>query len=303
MTMKKLTFITAAILLFTAAVGWQSCQSTKSSTATKMLKFNLEKGKGYDYELNLNMDQEVMGQRIEMDMGVYYSMNVVDDNGTDKTISTSIDRFKMKTAAGGMNMEIDTDKPFVPANDSMDAPLQMMNRVFSAIKGKKFTMTVNAEGKVQSVTGFENMASSLIDSLDVPEDKKAQIQQQFEKQFNGEQMKGQLERVWYIFPNKEVKVGDTWTRENTVNGDMPGKYTSTYKVKEIEGDMVTLDETTRVESQQEKINISGDITGTMVIDSKLGLIVTADQDMKLKASAGQMNFEIKGKTKVKGTAR
>jgi hypothetical protein len=179
----------------------------------------------------------------------------------------------------------------------------MMNRVFYSIKGKKFTMTVDAEGKVQSVTGFENMASSLIDSLDVPEDKKAQIKQQFEKQFNGEQMKGQLERVWYIFPNKEVKVGDSWTKQNVVNGDMPGKYTSTYKVKEIEGDMVTLEETTRVESQQEKINITGDITGTMVIDSKLGLIVTSDQDMNLKASAGQMNFEIKGKSKVKGTAR
>jgi hypothetical protein len=108
--MKKFAFLITVLLIISAT--WQSCQTTKSSTATKMLKFNLEKNKGYDYELTLNMDQEIMGQQIQMDMGVYYSMDVISDDGYTKTITSSIERFKMKTGAAGMNYEVDTDKPY-----------------------------------------------------------------------------------------------------------------------------------------------------------------------------------------------
>ena len=36
-------------------------------------------------------------------------------------------------------------------------------------------------------------------------------------------MKGQFERFWYIFPNKEVKVGDSWKKILEVAGTMAGK--------------------------------------------------------------------------------
>jgi hypothetical protein len=74
--MKKINLSLIAVLTLAVFVATPSCQSTKSSTATKMLKFNFEKGKGYDYEMNTSMDQEVLGQTIQMDMSVYYSMDV-----------------------------------------------------------------------------------------------------------------------------------------------------------------------------------------------------------------------------------
>jgi hypothetical protein len=132
---------------------------------------------------------------------------------------------------------------------------------------------------------------------------RAEMGKQFEKQFNADQIREQMERFWYIFPNKEVKIGDSWQRNNELKGDMPGTYKSTYTVKEIEGDMVTLDEVTHVESNVEKMKLNGDITGTIVVDSKIGLVVVADQDMKIKAEAEGMSFEVRGKTKVKGKAR
>ena len=51
-------------------------------------------------------------------------------------------------------------------------PMKMMNQLFGAIKGQKFTMKVNAEGKVQEVTGFENMAKQIVDSWDLDEEEK-----------------------------------------------------------------------------------------------------------------------------------
>lgn len=303
--MKKMNVLIAAALLLAGAAGFEACQSAKSSTATKMLKFDLEKGKGYDYEMTINMDQEIMGQAMKMDMTTYYSMDVNGDDGGIKTIVASFERFKMKSAIGGMNIDVDTDNEIKgDTSDLKSNPMAAVNKVFGAIKGQKFTMKVNAEGKITEVTGFENMAENIASSLGLDESEKAEMMQSMKGQFNADEIKQNLERFWYIFPNKEVKVGDTWIKTSQMGGKMPATYKSTYKVTEIEGDMVTLDEVSKIEAREgEAIGLTGDVKGTIVVDSRSGLVVTADQDMNMKASAQGMSFDIVGKSKIKGKAR
>jgi Family of unknown function (DUF6263) len=299
--MKKITVI---LLVIIAVSAIQSCQSTKSATSSKMLKFNFEKGKGYDYEMIINMDQDIMGQAMQMDMTNYYSMDVVADDGTTKTITTTYDRFKLNMKVGPMDIDVDSDKPLQEMDGGgKENPMKMLNSLFGAIKGRKFSMKVNAEGKVEEITGIKEMAQSIVDSMGVDEKMKEQMQQQFSKQFNETSMKDQFERVLYIFPNKEVKVGDSWQKTTTPGGAMGGKYTSTYTVTEIEGDMVTLEEKSKIDGASEAMNMKGDITGTLVIDSKSGLVVSADQDMDLKMSTDGKEIKMKGKTKIKGKAR
>lgn len=305
--MKSMKFI---LIVFWAAAGIfciQSCQSTKSSTAAKLLKFNFEKGKGYDYEMTMSMDQEVMGQPIQMDMTSYYSMDVKEDDGITKTINSSIDRFKMKIGAAGMNLDIDTDKPLPSLGETGEGkdPMKIINTLFGAIKGQRFTMKVDAEGKVLDVKGFEDMAKKIVDSIGLDESEKEQMIQQFNKQFNGEKMKSQFERAWYIFPNKEVKIGDSWQKNTSLGVDEMGggNYNSTYKVTDIEGNMVTLEETTAIESKRGELEMTGEIKGTIVVDSQIGLIVKADQDMTLRTKGEGKGFEIKAKTRIKGKAR
>jgi Family of unknown function (DUF6263) len=299
--MKK---IVVALLAIITVAGIQSCQSTKSATGSKMLKFNFEKGKGYDYEMIINMDQDIMGQAMQMDMTNYYSMDVVADDGTTKTITTTYDRFKMNMKVGPMNIDVDSDKPLheIGDGDGKD-PMKMVNRLFGAIKGKKFTMKVNAEGKVEEVTGFKEMAQSIVDSMGVDEKMKEQMQQQFSKQFNEQSLKDQFERFLYIFPNKDVKVGDSWQKTTTPGMAMGGKYVSTYTVSEIEGDMVTVEEKSKIEGASGAMDMKGDITGTLVIDSKTGLVVNADQDMDLIMNAEGKEIKMKAKSKIKGKAR
>ncbi|HWR32908.1 MAG TPA: DUF6263 family protein [Chitinophagaceae bacterium] len=305
--MKNIKLILFVFCAFALITGFQSCQSTKSSTAAKFLKFNFEKGKGYDYEMVTSMDQEIMGQDIQMDMSFYYSMDVSDDDGKSKTINTSIDRFKMKAGAMGFTIDIDTDKPLpdLGINEEDKDPMKILNALFGAIKDQKFSMKVDAEGKVIEITGFENMAKNIVDSLDIKEEEKEKMMQQFNKQFNAEQMKSQFERTWYIFPNKEVKVGDTWEKNTSLGSDEMGggNYKSTYKVTDIEGNMVTLEESTEISSEKGEMKMKGEITGTIVVDSDSGLIVKADQDMTLKPTEKGKGFEIKAKTKIRGKAR
>jgi Family of unknown function (DUF6263) len=304
--MKKINLLLIALITILSTVAIQSCQTTgKASSASKMLKFNFEKGKGYDYELITNMDQKIMGQAMQMDMSFYYSMDVSEDDGTIKTITTAIDRFKMKMNVAGMNVDIDTDNPLPSLGETEDGkdPMKMLNSLFGAIKGQKFSMKVDAEGKVQELTGFENMANAIVDSMSMDLQERQEMKAKFNQQFNSEKMKGQLGRIFYVFPNKEVKIGDSWEKNSEISGEMAGIYNSTYKVTDIEGDMVTLSETTEVKSNQEEMKLGGNIKGTIVVDSRSGLIVTADQDMKMTAEVAGKSFEIKTKTKIKGKAR
>lgn len=299
--MKRTGIITwvAAIVVVMAGLG--ACQSTKSSTATKMLKFNLEKNKGYDYELTVSLDQAIMGQDMKIDMTTYYSMDVQGEENETKNITTGVERFRMKSSVAGFNIDIDTDNP-PPAADSKN-PMDILNRVFGAIKGQTFTMKVNPEGNITEVKGLEDMGQKIADSLGLEEDEKEKMKQQFSGQFNEDQLKQSLGRFWYIFPNKEVKVGDTWNKNSELGGRMPGKYNSTYKVTDIESDMVTLDEITKIEAKEEGKNLEGKVTGTLVVDSRTGLVVTADQDMNISVSDGGKSVEIKAKSKLKGKAR
>ncbi len=301
--MKKIFVIVTFIISLAAVMGIQSCQSTKSATSSKMMKFNFEKGRGYHYEMIMNMDQEVMGAKQQIDMSTYYSMLVTEDDGALKTIKTTFDRFKMNMGVMGMQIEVDTEKPFVATGDSEENPLAMVNRLLGAIKGQQFVMKVDAEGKVQDVQGFQEMGMKIADSLGLDEAKKKEMLQSFSQQFNEKNIKEQFERVLYIFPNKEVKVGDSWQKTTTTSGPMGGKYSSTYTVKEIEGDMVTLEEKTKIESDNEQLKLSGEQTGELVVDSRTGLVVSADMDMNMETTSSGTKVNMKGKTKIKGQAR
>ena len=84
---------------------------------------------------------------------------------------------------------------------------------------------------------------------------------------------------------------------------MSGSLASGREEMDLEGEMVTLDETTQLESADEKMKMKGNITGTIVVDSKTGLVLSADQDIKMTTEAKGMSMKMKGKTKIKGKAR
>jgi len=292
------------ILSIFSLVITQSCQSTKTATTTKMLRFNFEKGKGYDYETIMNLDFVTGNETRQTDMTAYYSMFVAEDNGSVKTIKAKYERFKMSLDIAGLNIMIDSDNPVITGENKTDISeiMGMMNKFFGAIKKQEFTMKVNSEGSITEVTGFDQMAASIADSLGLQGASREQMLQAFSKRFNGDAVKEQMERFLFIFPDKEVKVGDSWTKSSSQKGLMDAKYNSVYKVTDIEGEMVTVEELTTINSANPQTELAGEIKGELVIDSRTGLVVNADQDIKANTKEKGNTVKITGKTKVKGKA-
>ncbi len=292
------------ILSIFSLVITQSCQSTKTATTSKMLRFNFEKGKGYDYETIMNLDFVTGNETRQTDMTAYYSMFVAEDNGSVKTIKAKYERFKMSLDIAGLNIMIDSDNPVITGENKTDISeiMGMMNKFFGAIKKQEFTMKVNSEGSITEVTGFDQMAASIADSLGLQGASREQMLQAFSKRFNGDAVKEQMERFLFIFPDKQVKVGDSWTKSSSQKGLMDAKYNSVYKVTDIEGEMVTVEELTTINSANPQTELAGEIKGELVIDSRTGLVVNADQDIKANTKEKGNTVKITGKTKVKGKA-
>jgi hypothetical protein len=302
--MKRLTLLVLVIITTITITTIYSCKNSKTSTG-KVLKFNLEKGKGYDYEIHWDLDQQMMGQDNKISILGGYAINVVDEKDNIKTLTAVYTNFKMYMNFMGMEIKVDTDMP----SESMDEaeikanPLGMMDRVFAGIKGKEFTMKVNEEGKVLEVSGFDQIINGMVDSIAMDEDTKMQVRASLQDQFNEQAVKDQFGQVFTIFPSKEIKVGDSWEKILQMGGRMPAQYTTRYTVKEIEGDHVSLSAQTNIGSGNSDMEIKGTQHGSLLVDSKTGLVINAEFDQDMETKSQGMEIKIIGKGKVKGKVR
>jgi len=282
--------------------------SCKSNSESRLLKFNLEKGKSYDYEMVMNMDQEVMDQKNKIGFTAGYTINVVDDNGTVKTLDVAYKDFKMNMSMMGQEIDIDaSQKPDIISSNS-DDPMQMMKNVFSGIIGKKFTMKVTPSGKIEEITGFTEIIKSMVDSISANGEAKDMMSKSVKDQFNPERIKEAFAPMFSVYPNKEVSVGDKWS--NSYDLSPQGiKINLEYTVKSFSGDNAILGVNSKIiplEGNEDPalagIKMSGTQTGTMTVNTRTGLVVEGELDQNLETS-GSMKMKMISKTKMRGTER
>lgn len=282
---------TASLLAFLfSLLLWTGCADNKNDT-TANFQFNLQKGKAYEYEMDFDMKQEVPGQNINTNMKSDYVMEVIGDDGNVKTLKTTYERFAMNVEMPGRTISADSDNADSATAGEINDPSQLMNAMFSALKGKSFIIKVDKEGKVTEVTGLEQIADAMVNSMNVKQEMKPMVRQAFTQQFNEQNIKEIFSQSFNIFPNKPVKVGDSWEKKMSGTSSMPMDVTTTYTVKSIEGDIVNLEAKSKMNFTG-GANMSGEQTGTMKVNAKTGLVVDATFDQKME---GQMKMTTKGK--------
>lgn len=305
--MRNIHLLVASLGLLIAASLIQSCQSTKSSTASKMMKFNFENGKGYDYDMRMEMNTAIGPIGTKMGVNAYYSMTVTGDDSSGKSIAVVYDRMGMEMDFLSKHIEFGSDAEETDlgglGGEKGAEVMQKMNKVFRAMRGKQFNLKVSPEGKIIEMNGLEELMQMMVDSISGGDDSKNELREAFSKQFNPDEIKEQFEQAFFFFPNKMVKVGDTWDKDMQTHGIMKSNLHTTYKVKEIEGDMVTLSLKGKIEMTGENGNAEGEQEGTMVVDSRSGLIVNSDVDQTITSSASQFSLTVTINSKIRGKAR
>lgn len=299
--MKKLFSIASVLILSVTVLVIHSCK-TSGAASGNVLKFNLEKAKTYDYEIVWDMDQKISDQDTKISLGGIYSVEVIEEKDGIKKLTGMYKSFKLYMKMAGLEMDIDSEKPVEPIDQAelKQNPMGMMSRIFSAIKGKSFSMQVDEEGKVLSVTGFDQIINGMVDSTGADENAKLQIRASLRDQFNEQAVKDQFAQIFTIFPNKKVKVGDNWEKHLQTGGKVPAKFLTVYTVKEIEGDHVTLNAKSNISSVGGEMLVTGDQTGTLLVDSKTGLVLNAEFDQLMDTKVQGFDVKITGKGKIIG---
>ena len=300
--MNKRVFIAGTFSIAVILIIFLGCQASSKASSSRLLKFNMQKDKVYNYELVWDIKQTVFEQESKISVGSLYSIKVNEDDGHIKTLTGTYKNFKMSMNMMGMDITIDSDKPLEAKDDAgMDKnPVALMKKVFSGISGKSFIMKVDEEGNIIEVSGFEEMYAGMMNAINLNEDQKAKGLTALKNQFNEKSVKDQFAQLFTIYPNKEIKTGDTWERNYSSVGNLPAKYSTTYTVKGIEGDHVTLVAKTKIGSTSD-IDIKGEQQGNIIIDSKSGLIINAQYEQNFVTTVKGTSVKMEGKGNIKGT--
>ena len=307
--MRKYLSLVLAAAFSVVLISFYGCANSGSSSDARVLKFNLQKGKGYDFEIVMDLDQEVMQQKNKIGFIAAYAITVTDDDGKIKSLTAEYKDFKMKMNMMGQEINIDGAKKPVQFDnsDQKNDPYAMLANAFSGIIGKKFYLKVDEAGTILEVTGFQELINSMVAAMNLPAEARLMVEASLKDQFNAEKIKESFAPMFNIYPGKEIKLGDSWERIYELKSGMGAKYTTQYTAKSFDGDKVLLDTKTKIDPIADTsvanspggMQMSGTQSGTMTVNSISGLVLDAELTQNLETS-GDLKMIMIEKTKMKG---
>jgi hypothetical protein len=254
--------------------------SIKPAKDSVLLKFNFQKGKTYNYTMMIDAVRKKDDRKMGTMMKWNYDMQVIDESQGLKTLKTTYKRIDMTMDAGNdQKMDFSSEKQV----DAMDF-MQMPSKMFGIIKGKSFTMQVDQKGQVVSVSGFDKIGETVITEMNLPDEMKPIIRQNFQKQFNDDAVKQMFSQSFNALPNKYVKVGDSW-KANASLATLKQDISTVYTVRSIKGSRILLTGTAKLKSPEGQN--TGTQTSKLIIDAKTGVMLDGVFDQK--STDGQMS--------------
>jgi hypothetical protein len=266
------------------------------ASAQVKLSFNPAKGKKYEYAMQMvqTIEQNAMGQKIPMEteMDMKYLMEIKDKNSQQTQAQFTYRDISYVLSSPMMKMGYDSKNP-VENPSEMDRTL---NRIFSTLIGKPFTLNVAPDGSVKSVTGMDAIAGNMTRAVAADGQMAAQVSAQMKQQFSDEAVKNMFEQSLKIYPASAVKPGDSWNTESTaaVSG-MNTTVKTRYTLKEVKKNEATIAVESTVDMQPGagvEGKLSGTQTGTMLVDVKTGMPVSSELSQNIKGSIKTQGIDV-----------
>lgn len=283
--------------VFIASILFMGCPAGKNADGYTF-KFNMQKGSKFDYAMNMdmNMKQSMMGKEMTMKskMTMGYLFEVTNDSAGWKTVAATISKIAMDMNAGEMAMKFDTDN--LDADTS--GPMAMVGKIFGGMKDGKFVFTIDENGTIGEVHGFNEILQRSITAANIPN--ADMVIQSMGKSFDENQFKQNMQQSFNIYPGKPVKVGENWTKNTTLNNSgMLMKMDNTYTLESVTGDDAVIKVASKITSGMDstamsgtQVNMNGTMSGNMNYDIVSGLPKKGDMDMKMSMKVTSQNMDM-----------
>lgn len=191
------------------------------------MKLNLEKGKKYTQKTDVEniTKQTMMGQVMEINTTASSTtyMELSEDNG-------STDTYKIWYGDVGMSMSgMGQSQTFTSDTSSLET-VDPMSKVLAGLTDKKFDAKITEKGMVEEVMGLEELVETATTGMAGG----PAMAEQVASSFGDDGLAKNLELTTDIFPEKTVKVGSSWTKEQFTSTGLPIVAATTYTLQSVE---------------------------------------------------------------------
>jgi hypothetical protein len=282
---KKHLIITA--LIVTSLLNLQAI-------AQKAIDLSFKPENGSNYLVTSNSDiiinQTMMGQEMKIDMS--YGADMLYEilpSVPNKDLKMTYGKTKMNMSMMGRNISMDSENP-----DTTDA----LSKPMHALKGSVITATVSNKGEVVKITGTEELNKKLTDASGG----NPQTAEMLKGVIGEKALKSAFEQSFKIYPDKPVKLGDSWITTTTIESTYILHSVNTYTLNKIDGNNAVLDVASKLSTNgaqkmetngmEMNITLDGGQKGTMIVDIASGIAVSSQLEQALKGKIEVMGNEV-----------
>lgn len=293
------------------------CGCIKKSVS---ISLKLKKGDSYKIEMDRRekVTQKIKDSSLEVETKskISYLCNVTNvDSNKNADIKVTFDAIDIKdNVLGGQT-------PVAKQKETPENP-DTMAKVYSAFLGKSFSVKIGEYGKVKQIIGMDEIVKSIFEELNIKEEKeKEDIKKIIKEKFGEEALTKRIEEVTSVYPNKKVKVGESWDKKVDLSNQIPVEAENKYTLKESEDKTSEITVEAKIKNKEDgepviidKIKITyeeikGTEKGVINLNEETGFIKHTELErefsgkMKLYSedpNLGSQTFpiEVKGKTVV-----
>lgn len=217
-------FARLAIALLLAAVA--SAQEPVS------LRLNLQTGETYPQRVATKqvINQSLLGMEQTTETGLVleydFTVTKVDPATGVATLDAVYRRVAMEFSSPMLSMAYDSAAP--------PAEIHPALRPYAALVGASFTMDIAPDGTVPRVDGVDETVDAVLESADIPEGMRRQLEGQIREQFNDEAVRRLTEQTLAIYPESPVAVGESWSKRIDGAGMIPVVIDNTWTLKQAD---------------------------------------------------------------------
>ena len=272
---------------------------------TYVLRQNYPTGYRYDFSINSDqiINQKIGGRDVHLtqNIGTDYTFDITEGHNGEKDVKVTYKRIFMKSVAMGNTMTYNSDE-----QDSTK------KNPFSGLKGASFFMTVTPDGGIKTVAGIDKMLDNMASKMTTDTGQVKQIKNALSKQFSAEVVKQTMESSFKIYPERAVKIGDSWTVDTKLQMSMPIETITEYTLKEVKGGIAILSVKGALVSKgsfetmgnKMETDLKGTNSGETSIDIKTGIVLNSHLRIelygKMKSMGQDIDFDMQGINKIVG---
>lgn len=257
--------------------------------------FNPAQGQKYTYRTAT--DQKIVtsfaGQQMVMNTvtEMLTEISVKEKTNNEVKLDLTYKEIVMTLSSAMMNFKIDT-KNKVGNTEGIE---KIGADLFNCIIGKTLQIVVDPNGSVKSLTGY-NAIMSEIEKVLLPLGDMGQQMGLFTQAFSEEAIKTTFEQTYTFYPDKEIKIGESWNKDNKFSmAGMEIEAKTSYTIKSVSNDIAVVGVAsvmTMKTGGETEGEMKGDQKGEMRLGVKTGMPMQSTSEGSIKGTIKQQGMEV-----------